>query len=60
MEHDPEAVEREYPSLEDFTIALRSESFPLDTQVRLTIQRGERAPLPLLLVRVEDQRGGGE
>ncbi|MEW1979286.1 prolyl oligopeptidase family serine peptidase [Kocuria palustris] len=51
MEHDPEAVEREYPSLEDFTVALRSESFPLDTQVRLTIQRGERAPLPLLLVR---------
>lgn len=51
MEHDPEAVEREYPSLEDFTVALRSESFPLDTQVRLTIQRGERAALPLLLVR---------
>lgn len=51
MEHDPEAVAREYPSLEHFAAALDSESFPVDTQVRLTIRRGERAALPLLVVR---------
>lgn len=51
MEHDPEAFAREYPSLEHFAAALDSESFPVDTQVRLTIRRGERAALPLLVVR---------